>query len=107
MEGLWSVAFSTPFGANYGIVFFTAEKRFVGGDSAFYWTGTISFQEGRMVAKLDAHSHSGRPMLTVLGTSAIDFLLELSGGLPTSSGIGTTFKLAGPGGFVATLTRRA
>lgn len=107
MEGLWSVAFSTPFGANYGVVFFTAEKQFVGGDSAFYWIGTISTKEGQMVAKLEARSHSGRPVVTVLGTSATDFSLQLSGGLPTSAGIGATFKISGQGGFIATLTRRA
>lgn len=107
MEGFWSIAFSTPLGANYGIVFFTAERNFVGGDSAFYWTGTISSQEGQVAVKLNAHSHSGRPVSTILGGSAAEFSLELGGGLPASSGIGTTFKISGPGGFIATLTRRS
>lgn len=107
MEGLWSIAFSTPLGANYGVVFFTAESKFVGGDSTFYWTGTISSQEGRGVARLNARSHSGRPMSTILGTSAAEFSLELGGEIPVSSGIGTTFKISGPGGFIATLTRRS
>jgi len=107
MEGLWSIAFSTPLGANYGVVFFTSETDFVGGDSAFYWTGTISPQQGRAVAKLNARSHSGRPMTTVLGTSVAEFSLELGGELPASSGVGASFKISGPGGFVATLTRRS
>jgi hypothetical protein len=106
MEGLWSIAFSTPLGANYGVAFFTAESNFVGGDSVFYWTGTISSQAGRLVAKLTGRSHSGRPMPTILGTSAAEFSLELGGEFPASLGIGTTFKITGPSGFVATLTRR-
>lgn len=106
MKGLWSIAFSTPVGAGYGVVYFTSENDFVGGDSAFYWTGTISSRDGRAVTRIDAHSHSGRPVATVLGTSAAEFSLELAGEPPASSEVGTTFKISGPSGFVATLMRR-
>lgn len=106
MEGLWSAAFSTQLGAGYGVVFFTSEVTFVGGDSAFYWTGSFSTHNGRATIKLDGHSHSGRPAPSVLGMT-VNLTLDLQGEMPTSPGVvGSSFKVSGPGGLVATLTRR-
>lgn len=106
MEGLWSVAFSTQMGAGYGVVFFTSEASFVGGDSAFYWTGAFSTKNGRAQIKLDGHSHSGRPAPSVLGMTVKDFTLDLQGDIPASPTVGSSFKVSGPGGLFATLTRR-
>jgi hypothetical protein len=106
MEGLWSVAFSTQIGAGYGVVFFTSEITFVGGDSGFYWTGSFSTMNGRANIKLEGHSHSGRPAPSVLGMTVKDFTLDLQGEIPASPGVGSSFKVSGSGGLVATLTRR-
>lgn len=106
MEGLWSVAFSTQLGAGYGIVFFTSEVSFVGGDSAFYWTGSFSTENGRAKIKLYGESHSGRPAPSVLGAALKDFSLDLQGDMPAATGVGSSFKVSGPGGLVANLTRR-
>jgi hypothetical protein len=106
MEGLWSVAFSTPVGAGYGVVFFTSEVDFYGGDSAFYWTGSFTTKNSRATVNLKGHSHSGRPAASVLGMSVADFDLNLEGDLPPSSGVGDSLKVSGPNGLVATLTRR-
>lgn len=106
MEGLWSFAFSTQIGAGYGVVFFTSDATFVGGDSAFYWTGSLSTKNGRASIKLEGHSHSGRAAASVLGMTVKDFTLDLQGEMPASSGVGSSLKVSGPGGLVATLTRR-
>ena len=106
MEGLWSVAFSTPAGAGYGVVFFTSEVDYLGGDSSFYWTGSFSSKGGHASATLKGKSHSGRPAASVLGMSVADFNLNLEGDLPASSSVGSSFKMSAPNGFVATLTRR-
>jgi hypothetical protein len=106
MEGLWSVAFSTPIGAGYGVVFFTSEIDFLGGDSAFYWTGSFTPKNSRASVKLKGHSHSGRPAASVLGVSVADFDIDLEGDLPASSGVGSSTKVSGPNGLVATLTRK-
>jgi hypothetical protein len=106
MEGLWSVAFSTPVGAGYGVVFFTSEVDFCGGDSAFYWTGSFTTRSGHASVNLKGHSHSGRPAASVLGMSAVDFDVSLAGDLPASAGVGDSMKVTGPNGLVATLTRR-
>jgi hypothetical protein len=107
MEGLWSIAFSTQFAANYGVVYFTSSGHFVGGDSVFYWTGMATTREGQLIANFKAHTHSGRPAVTVLNTTVVEFSMELSGEAPKSSDIGSTFKIAGPSGFAAVLTKRA
>lgn len=106
MEGLWSVAFSTPVGAGYGVVYFTSEVDFLGGDSAFYWTGSFSTKNGHASVKLKGHSHSGHPAASVLGMSVTDFDLDLEGDLPASPGVGSSLKISGPNGLVATLTRK-
>ena len=107
MEGLWSVAFSTPLGAGYGVVFFTSEVEFVGGDSAFYWTGLFTTRNGRASVKLKGHSHSGRPAASVLGMTVAEFEIDLEGDLPAGSGVGSSTRVTGANGLVATLTRRA
>jgi hypothetical protein len=38
--------------------------------------------------------------------SVADFDLNLEGDLPASQGVGSSFKVSGPNGLVATLTRR-
>ena len=105
MEGLWSVAFSTSQGANYGTGVFIGE-RILGGDSAFYWTGTLRTNAGQIEAKLEGHSHSGHPVPSVLGGSVTQFSLELAGPGPTSTQVGASFTVAGSG-VQAKLTRRA
>ena len=105
MEGFWSVAFSGRQGAGYGVVVFNGNRLF-GGDSSFYWTGTLKVEGGRLEATIRARSHSGHPVPSVLGTSSADFSFQLVATVPASSEVGATFT-ASSAGFQAKLTRRA
>jgi hypothetical protein len=105
VDGLWSVAFSTRQGANYGVAVFIGDQLF-GGDSAFYWTGSIKTQAGKIEAKLEGRSHSGHPVPSVLGGSVAQFTLDLAGPAPTASQVGASFTVSGSG-VQAKITRRA
>lgn len=104
MEGLWSVAFATRMGANYGVVYFDGD-RLIGGDSAFFWTGTVKQDGNDLRAELQARTHSGQPVLTIFGNSSSSFSVELRGSLPTSTEVGSTITVSGSG-LTAKLTRR-
>ena len=104
MEGLWSVLFSRGAGSYYGVAVFDGNRIF-GGDSSFYWTGTYTVQNGQVNAQLDAVSHSGGAVLTVLGTAAQRFWVSLTAPAPTNPAVGTTVRATGT--VNALLTRRA
>ena len=106
MEGLWSATFTGRVGTGHGVVVFSGDN-VVGGDGVFYWIGTYAVQGETITAKLQASSHSGVAEVTVLGTVARSFSLELSGSAPTNPSVGSKWEVTGTGGMKVTLMRLA
>jgi len=92
IEALWTVNFAAPSGAGNGIVVFESGKLY-GGDAQYYWTGTYTVNNGKIIATLDVRNYGGMPY-SVFGQLK-NFQLEIDANVPGTIAPGTVMQASG------------